>query len=51
MLVALYYHIKYCLLMLTISVILLNQCTEINMNDDREAYNQRNMMIAQCADE
>lgn len=47
MLVAMYYHIKYCLLMLAISVILLNQCTEINMNDDREAYNQRNMMIEQ----
>ena len=46
----LYYHIKCCPLVFVISVILLNQCREVignNLKDDKEAYNQRDMLIEQ----
>lgn len=44
----LYYHVKCCLLVLVISVILqLREVSGNNLKDDKEAHNQRDMMIEQ----
>ena len=42
-----YYHIKYCFLVLVLSVVCEFQCSGNDLNDDKETYNQRNMLIEQ----
>ena len=40
-----YYHIKYWFLVLVLSVVCEFQCSGNDLNDDKEEYNQRNMLI------